>query len=171
MWQGLVHIYTGDGKGKTTAAAGLAARFAAYGGKVLFMQFLKNGISGEVLALNRLGVETMCLQTDKFTWDMTDDERAICVKKQSENLERAAQMANDYELVVLDEAVSAVSMGMLREEELIVFIENKPKSTELVLTGRGASGALISLCDYATEMKLIKHPYGNGVKARKGVEF
>lgn len=175
MDKGYVHLYTGDGKGKTTAAAGLAARALGRGLRVGFFQFLKSGrsgISGEVLSLAKLGAITVSPETEKFVWDMDGDEKAACGEKQRETLARAEKMAGSFDLLVLDEAVCALDCGMLSAEELCGFIENKPAGLELVLTGRGDIDPLRGHCDYITKMRLIAHPFERCKQGpRKGIEF
>lgn len=170
-----VHIYTGEGKGKTTASAGLAARALGRGLRVGFFQFLKSGksgISGEVLSLAKLGAITVSPETSKFIWEMDEEERAACAKKQRETLARAIKMAPGFDLLVLDEAVCALEAGMLTAEELCDFIANRPEGLELVLTGRGNIEPLRGVCDYITEMRLLSHPFENCRQGpRKGIEF
>lgn len=171
MKDGCVHLYTGDGKGKTTAAAGLAARAAGQGMQVGFFQFLKNGISGEIIALSKLGAQAFAPQTGKFVWEMSEEERAACTARQKEMLARAQGLMPDFDMVVLDEVVCAISENMITKEEIEAFIKARPNGTELVLTGRGAPEWLFEYCDYITEMKPHAHPYEHGLAARKGVEF
>lgn len=178
MSKGLVHIYTGDGKGKTTASVGLAARALGRGLRVGFFQFLKNGISGEVVSLAKLGAITACPETQKFIWDMDERERDSCGKKQRETFKQAVSMADRFDLLVLDEVITAVDLGFLDSAQVRTFIEDRPESLELALTGRcgrcdGESCAktLLDCCDYFTEMKMVRHPFDEGQEARKGIEF
>lgn len=171
METGLVHVYTGDGKGKTTAAVGLCARAAGCGLRAGFFQFLKDGDSGEVKTLQMLGVVTAAAGTDKFTWDMDAAEKKACAAEQAQLLQQATALAKDVDVLVLDEVVGAVSAGMLKEADLLAFVQKKPPHLELVLTGRDAPAALLALADYATEMKALRHPFERGVAARRGIEF
>ena len=172
MEQACVHIYTGNGKGKTTAAAGLAARALGQGLRVGFFQFLKNGMSGETISLAKLGAVVVSpMGSGKFLWDMNQEEKAACAAKQDETLARAIEMAPGFDLLVLDEVICAVEAGVLSRQKLVSFIENKPAALELVLTGRGECTGLLELADYVTEMGEKAHPYNKGLAARKGVEF
>ncbi len=167
-----VHIYTGDGKGKTTAATGLAVRAAASGLSVAFCQFLKSGTSGELASLERLGVQVFSPKSgSKFVFQMNDEEKREYAKIQGALLSQVGQMYAEYDLVVMDETLGALSTGMINRDELISLIKNKPATTELVLTGRGADEELIALADYCTEMRCVKHPFESGGSARKGIEF
>ncbi len=172
MKQGCVHVYTGDGKGKTTASVGLAVRAVGQGLNVGFFQFLKSGISGEVVALAQLGVEVFSPQAgSKFVWEMNEGERAACAELQQNTLERAMAMMGELDLLILDEVVCAIDVGMLSEKELLRLIENRPQELELVITGRGASEEIMQLADYVTEMVKHAHPYDQGHKARSGIEY
>jgi cob(I)alamin adenosyltransferase len=174
MIRGLVHIYCGDGKGKTTAATGLAVRANESGLKVLFLQFLKGTLSYEVPALLKLGITVK--KTDevkKFIPYMTEQEKAVCKKAQNELFETAksALEGKQYDVIVLDEILGAIEMSMIDEENIISFIINKPANIELVLTGRIASEKLTRLSDYVSQINSIKHPYDKGIKARKGIDY
>lgn len=162
-----VHIYFGDGKGKSTCAAGLAARFSGYGGKVVCYRFLKCDKSGEDFALCDK-VQIKCIDEKfGFVFQMSECEKQN-LKDKTQELWREA-MSTDADLIVLDEILGALEVGFVCENELVEFIE-KTKS-EIVLTGRYASKELIQKADYVTEMKKIKHIYDSGVPARKGIEF
>ncbi|MBR0140363.1 MAG: cob(I)yrinic acid a,c-diamide adenosyltransferase [Firmicutes bacterium] len=171
--KGLVHIYCGDGKGKTTAAAGLAIRAAGAGKKVLFVQFFKDGTSSECEVLSKLDniTLTVCHKRYGLFKRMSEDEKRKAAEDYGALLEKALKDAPSFDLLVLDEAVSACNHGIIREEKLAAFIENKPEGLELVLTGRDPSERLLSLADYVTEMRKIKHPFDKGVPARKGIEY
>jgi len=176
---GLVQIYTGDGKGKTTAAFGLALRAAGQGNKVLICQFLKppNLDIGERFAL-QLGAVRIRVETIDLTWDMAksfDDENAV---KQmqiaiSHALERIAETARKrfYDVLILDEIVFCLSKGLAEFEDIKRIIESKDSRVEIVLTGRGATEELIALADLVTEMNNIKHPIDKGITSRRGVDF
>ena len=171
--KGLVHIYTGEGKGKTTAAIGLCVRMAGAGGKTLFLQFMKGAQSSEISALRRLGVEVHHGSSNgKFLWEMTETEKAAFQKEQERLLAEAeTYAAGDFAMVVLDEAISAVSAGLLREEALLDLLKKKAGETEIVITGRGASSHLMEHADYVSVIEMKKHPFEHGTKARKGIEF
>ena len=172
MQNGLIHIYHGDGKGKTTAAVGLAVRCAGGGGKVLFCQFLKDGKSCEYFCLKNIENITLapCLEDVKFTFMMNEEEKKAAAKFYNDLFENAVKSAADYDLLVLDEVLDVVNVGFLSRERLENFIENKPRSLEVVLTGRDPSDKLCEKADYITEMKKIKHPYDRGVQARKLID-
>lgn len=173
MNRGLIHLYYGDGKGKTTAAMGLAVRSAGNGNRVLVAQFLKGRPSGEVPVLESIpGITLMRGKgLTKFSWQMTEEERDETRRQHAALLDAAAEGARDCALLVLDEALGACHTGLLDEEALLRFLREKPEGLEVVLTGRDPSKELLDMSDYATEMKKIKHPYDKGTGARKGVEF
>lgn len=176
MKKGFVHVYTGDGKGKSTAATGLATRAAGQGLKVAFFQFMKNGISGETVSLAKLGVEVFSPQgKGKFIWEMDAEEKAEYAKKQAETLERAIDMAPDFDLLVLDEAVCAMDAELIDSDKLFAFLRERPAGLEVVLTGRCKNEELeeqlIGIADYCTEMGMVCHPFEDGQDARRGIEF
>lgn len=173
--KGLVHIYTGEGKGKTTASIGLAVRAAGAGRKVLFVQFFKedSAPSGEKEVLRTIGVDLVrsnC-RHPMFTGAKTDLEalRAAVVGTYEAAKERLLQ--GGYDMAVFDEIMSAVNGGWIKKEALLAFLDSRPEGLEVVLTGRGAPVELVQSADYVTEMLKIKHPFDNGVQARKGVEY
>jgi cob(I)alamin adenosyltransferase len=177
--QGFVQIYTGDGKGKTTAAFGLALRAAGQGNKVLVYQFLKPSSLdiGERFALD-LGAVRIRTEALDLPWDMSEsleDEQAVAQMQAaiSETLERIAQTAEKrfYDVIILDEIVFCLSKGLAKLEDIKSIIDRKDHSVEIVLTGQGATGELMEMADLVTEMKKIKHPFDKGVTARRGIEF
>ena len=172
---GLIHIYCGENKGKTTAAVGLAVRAAGAGKKVLFVQFLKKGDSAELNILNNIpSLETsVCEKPYGFIWTMDEAEKARAQADFTLLFDEAAQKASreQYDLLVLDEILGAVSCGMVPEEKLLRFLKEKPADLEIVLTGRDPSDGLMELADYITEMKKIKHPFDKGIAARYGIEY
>lgn len=171
--RGLIHIYCGDGKGKTTAAAGLSVRAAGAGRKVLFVQFFKDGTSSEIEALRRLGIDIRVVgENFGFVWNMDEEEAARARRAYTGLLTDAERQSRDgYGLLVLDEIISAVNCGMVPEQELLDFIACRPEGLELVLTGRDPSKALLEAADYVTEMKKIRHPFDEGIMGRKGIEY
>jgi len=171
--RGLIHIYCGDGKGKTTAAAGLALRAAGAGRKVLFVQFFKDGTSSEIEPLRRLGACVRVVTENLgFLWNMNDEELAHAKEVYTALLRNAEKEAMDgCGLLVLDEVISAVNYGIVPERELLDFLICRPEGLEIVLTGRDPSPALCDAADYITEMRKIRHPYDNGVTGRKGIEY
>jgi cob(I)alamin adenosyltransferase len=174
--KGLVHIYTGNGKGKTTAAVGLGVRACGSGLRVLMVQFLKGTPSGEIKSIQKLEPGFRVYRgkdTKKFTWQMNEEEKAQAFSEQQKILEYAydAVQRGEVDLLIFDEALGAMSSGFLNKEAIIDFIKNKPEHLEIVLTGRGAPEELIELADYVSEIKNVKHPAEKGIKARKGIEF
>jgi cob(I)alamin adenosyltransferase len=167
-----VQIYTGEGKGKTTAAMGQALRALGRGWKVLLIQFLKPpGGSGETAAFERLpGFESMQFGGPEFVIsdrpDPMDSERA----ERGLN-EAVRRIGEGWDMVILDEILQAVSLGLLAEARVLDLVRSKPDNVELVLTGRGATPSLINASDLVTEMTPVKHPFRNGTPARSGIEF
>lgn len=176
MQKGLIHIYTGEGKGKTTASIGLAVRAAGQGNKVLFVQFFKvdNASSGEKESFKNIPHIELIRSNVRhpiFTKEKTD--RDALKKSIIETFETVKQrIASDHiDLLVLDEINSAISSGWLDINDMVDFLENRPANLEVVLTGRDAAVELVKMADYVTEMLKIKHPFDSGVKARKGIEY
>jgi len=177
--KGLVQIYTGDGKGKTTAAFGLALRAAGQGNKVLIFQFLKPPSLdiGERFAL-QLGAVRIRVEALEEAWDMArslaDAEKVARTKVAIEEaLARLAETARKrfYDVLILDEIVFCLSKGLARLDDVRRLIEQRDPTVELVLTGRGAPTELIELADLVTEMKNVKHPFDSGVSARRGIDY
>ena len=171
----MLHIYHGSGKGKTTAAVGLAVRFAGAGGKVLFMQFLKNGTSSEIGILKKTdGITVSCCEKcSKFTFKMNSDEKAEVIAEHNEMLRQAADfIRNEHEcLVVLDEFLDAYNKDMLDKgiaDELLLLLSDK---AEVAVTGRSPDEKFICKADYISCITAEKHPYQRGIKARKGIEY
>lgn len=171
----MVHIYYGDGKGKTTAAVGLAARAAGSKMKVLFVQFLKTEFSGERHTLSHTEnvTLTLCPLELKFTFDMDEKEKAQAAKvfKGIFDSSVTTALTERYDVVVLDEVFDAINYGMLSEAEVYEFVTNAPVSMEIVMTGHNPPEKFFEIADYVTEMKKIKHPYDRGITGRIGVEF
>ena len=173
--QGLVHIYCGDGKGKTSAAVGLAVRAAGRGMKVLVVRFLKTENSGEVEVLRSIpGITvTPCDRTFGFVFRMNEEQKAEAAEyyqKRFETAEKEAESGN-YDLLILDEILASCNYGMVQEQSVLDFLRTRPAGLEVVLTGRDPSEKLVEQADYVSEIRMIKHPYEKGVPARKGIEF
>lgn len=172
---GCVQVYCGDGKGKTTAALGLMLRAVGRGWPVLLVQFLKSGPTGELVSLAKLeGVRVLRGEEPLgFTFRMTPEEKAHCRQIQQDLWQQMQQAVAEGtpRLVVLDEVFGAISTGMLEEAQLLSFLQNRPGSLEVVLTGRGPSPAVLEQADYVTEMRKIKHPFDQGLTAREGIEW
>ena len=173
--EGLVHLYCGEGKGKTTAAVGLCARAAGSGKRVLFVQFFKDGTSSENASLRLLpNVHTM--HEPRYfgrVSNMDKEEFEECKRAYSALFEAAIARAakEKFDLLVLDEAVSSCNHGVIDEGALLRFLKSRPARLEVVLTGREPSAALVEAADYVTEMKKVKHPFDAGIVARRGIEF
>ena len=177
--KGLVQIYTGDGKGKTTAAFGLALRAAGHGAKVLIYQFLKPG-SLELGERNlfKTQCEGISVKWLDEPWDMFRSEKDPGQLQRVQNaiadaikeLETAAH-ERYFDIIILDEIVYCLNQGLAQMGDISRLIQCRDPRVELVLTGRGASKELIDLADLVTEMRLLKHPYDNGTPARKGIEY
>ncbi len=173
MDTGRIHIYFGDGKGKTTAAVGQAVRAAGYGFRVLFFQFLKDNSSNERKILEQISNIT-CLpgrEQVKFVSRMNGDEKAELLHYNNKALDEIVKFCSPFDLLVMDEALCAVGLKVLSEEKLISFLQHKPRGLEIVLTGHQVSDRMKEIADYATEMHKIKHPYDLGKLAREGIEF
>jgi cob(I)alamin adenosyltransferase len=175
MSKGLIHVYTGEGKGKTTAAFGLAKRAAGHAKKVLILQFLKSKMqdSGEITSARKTGIKV--IRFEDQTTPLFDP--AIKVDDLKKAIKNAVALAikelrgGSYDIVILDEFNTALGCDYADMKDAKEIIDAKPEGTELIFTGRGAPEGLIELADYVTEMRMIKHPFNNGVKARKGIEF
>lgn len=175
MEKGLVHLYFGDGKGKTTAAVGLGLRAFGRNKKVLMVQFLKDYDSGEIIALEKFSDNFCVLKGEpvkKFFDYMTKTEKDITIKEQRQLFITATQTATkkEYNLIILDELIDGVNLGIIDMKEVCEFIKTKPEKLEIVITGHNPSVDFFEICDYITEIKKIKHPYEKGVGARIGIE-
>lgn len=163
----MLHLYFGSGKGKTTAAAGLALRALGHGKKVVVVQFLKDGTSGEIEPLRRLGAAVFACPNAKFTWLMTPQEKAAALAHNTQTLEAALQMP--CELLILDEACAALRAALLPDALLQKAVLNAPY--EVVLTGRDPADWMLQNADYITEFIARRHPYEKGIPAREGIEY
>ena len=170
MEQGLLHLYYGDGKGKTTAAMGLALRALGSGKRVVVVQFLKGGKSGEIPLLEQLGAKIYRGKAgQKFVFQMNEAEKAATRALQNENLKQA--MAQPADLLVLDEAGSAWELDMADKALLKEAVLHRPAEQECVLTAHQPPQWMLDAADYVTEMKCHRHPYQKGIAARKGIEY
>jgi cob(I)alamin adenosyltransferase len=171
----MLHIYYGNGKGKTTASVGLAVRASGRDLKVLFAQFLKSEDSGERITMANIpNIDLVpCPKELKFVSQMSDAEKAQCRQFCRTIFDHSIREAlkGNYNMVVFDEIFIAIEHNMLSESELFDFLANVPKNIEVVLTGHNPSEKILALADYATEMKKISHPYEKGVSARMGIEY
>lgn len=169
----MIHLYCGDGKGKTTASLGLVVRHIGGGGKAIFAQFLKSNPTGELAGLEKLNVPVYRNTLPHgFFPSMDNDMKARVTEMHNATLRTVTQLAreNECSLLVLDELCAALSLNLIDHESVTALLEDHGDA-ELVITGRNPSEELLEAADYITEMKLIKHPFTKGVKARKGIEF
>lgn len=169
---GLIHLYYGQGKGKTTCAFGLALRCAGCGYRVRIAQFLKHGETGEVTAMRQFpNVEILrAKQCGKFTFQMNEQEKKDAKIQHRKLLEQAFSDLDGVKLLVLDEILAACLTEMVDEDRLMELIASKPKQLELVMTGRDPSRRMFDIADYITEMKKHRHPFDKGITARHGIE-
>jgi cob(I)alamin adenosyltransferase len=176
LTKGCVQIYTGDGKGKTTAAIGQGVRAAGGGLKVYMVQFLKGRDTGELHSLKKLEPDFKVFRFEKqrkFFWELNEQEK-LELKKE---IETAFEFCKDVfknrecDMLILDEIMGVLHNKLLSIEEVVDFIKSKPEDMELILTGRNVPQEIMEIADLATEMKEIKHYFNAGVPARKGIEF
>ncbi|MGE5309225.1 MAG: cob(I)yrinic acid a,c-diamide adenosyltransferase [Deltaproteobacteria bacterium] len=167
----MIHIYTGTGKGKTTAALGLALRAAGAGLKVYFCQFLKKGKYSELAGLKRLkGVTVRQFGTGSFIRKKPDSRETNAARKGLACAKEALR-SGKFDVIILDEFNVALSLGVIDCSDALSFLSGVPDEIELVLTGRGANETLLKCADLVSEVKEVKHYYRKGIKARKGIEF
>ncbi len=170
--KGLVQIFTGDGKGKTTAALGEAARAFGHGLRVCLISFMKGDYPyGEFDALRKLGIDYHSFGFRSLTDPDNLKPEEIEQAKEALAASRQAVLSDKYDLIIMDEINVAVAFGLLGVKEVVELVKSKPDRLELILTGRYANPALIEIADLVTEMKSIKHPYAHGIRAREGVEY
>lgn len=171
----MIHVYYGDGKGKTTAAVGLAARAAGSNMKVLFVQFLKTEFSGERHTLSHTENVTLtfCPLELKFTFEMDEKEKLQVAKvfKGIFDSSVTTALTDRYDMVILDEIFDVINNEMISEAEVFEFVANAPVSMEIIMTGHNPPERFIEAADYVTEFKKIKHPYDKGITGRIGIEF
>ena len=172
--KGLVIVNTGEGKGKTTAALGLALRAWGHGMRVLIIQFLKhqNSNFGETRAAGKIGIR-MVPVGDGFTWTSRDMDETMACNRQGWERAQEYIVGGEYDIIILDEFTYLLHFGWLDVNQVIGWLrENKPPMLHLVITGRDAPAELVDYADLVSEIKAIKHPYDEqGIKAQKGVEF
>lgn len=165
----MLHLYWGNGKGKTTAAMGLALRALGHGRRVVIVQFLKDGTSGEIAPLRAAGAAVYACPNAKFTWLMDEADKAAARGASARALGQA--LAEPFDLLVLDEACAALKSSILDEALLRRAVAFAKNGREVVLTGRDPAPWLQDAADYSTEMRAHRHPYADGVAAREGVEY
>lgn len=175
MAKGLIHVYTGDGKGKTTAAFGLAIRAAGHGKKVLILQFLKSRTKdlGERAIAIKSGIKVIKFKGQTTPLFDPEVKRSDLKRHIKEAIAVSVKhiKSGAYDLVILDEFNNLFRYKYATAEDIDKILKEQHEGVELVFTGRGAPKELIELADYVTEMRMIKHPSANGIKARKGIEF
>lgn len=171
--RGLVEIYTGNGKGKTSAAFGLALRAIGRGLSVYVIQFIKGGFDyGELYALKDFPSLTLkAFGRGKFVTATPPDKEDVKLAEEALRLAKEIVESGKYDIVILDEINVALKLNLISLEEVLKIVKNKPKSVELVLTGRDAPDELVQAADLVTEMREVKHPFNKGLEARKGIEF
>ncbi len=171
--KGLVQVYTGNGKGKTSAAFGLALRAAGRGLKVYIIQFIKGGFDyGELYVVGKIpNVTLKAFGRGKFIMDKTPAKEDVRLAEEALALAEQVVSSGDYDVVLLDEISVALSLGLIKLEPVLEFVKGKPMHVELVLTGRNAPNEIIEVADLVTEMVEQKHYYKDGVSARKGFEI
>lgn len=171
---GLVHIYCGEGKGKTTCSVGLTVRACGYGLHVLFMQFLKSGDSSELNVLRKLpGIEVLGTKPiKKFSFQMTEEEKQETREVNAQQFADMVRMleTDHYDMLVLDEVLGAIEAGLLDGQVVADFLKNRPEQLEVVLTGRYPTDELVELADYVSRIDKVKHPFDKGIPARAGIE-
>jgi len=177
--QGLIHVYTGDGKGKTTAALGLALRAAGHGMRTYFCQFMKGQDYGELRAAAMLAEHLTVAQFGQPTFihisedgqHSTATAEDICLAQEGLAAARHAVLGGEYDIVVLDEINVALHFKLLTMQDVLRLLDDKPPQVELVLTGRRVPLEILARADYVTEMREVEHPYRRGIQARPGIEF
>lgn len=174
MEKGLIHIYTGDGKGKTTAAVGLTVRCAGSGAKVVFTQLMKGNHSSERNILEQLDAVYVipAKRTFGFSWTLSDEEKKEAREVYTEQFNEAVAKAEaeNCRMIVFDEMISAYNYHMIDRNRVLSFLQNKPEELEVVLTGRDPAEELADLASYISDIRKVKHPYDEGIPFRKGIE-
>ena len=172
MEKGLVHVYTGPGKGKTTAALGLGLRAAGAGYKVHVVQFMKGRRYSEINSIEKLKNFSISQHgRDKFVSKENPEKIDIDLAKKGFSYAKEIIKSKKYDLIILDEINVAIDFNLISIDDVLNLIKEKPEKLELVLTGRYADPKIIQIADVVTEMLEIKHPYQQGIQARKGIDF
>ncbi len=173
----MIHVYKGNGKGKTSAAIGLAIRAAGAGKRVVFARFMKGNESGEIPVLQQIsGIRVLTLSRPyPFTWEMTSEDRTQIIGEHDEMLETLCKLSRSGEadVFVLDEITYPVTLGLVREEswKQLLSMAREKTETEWVFTGQDPSAQMLEAADYITDMQAVRHPYERGIAARKGIEY
>lgn len=170
--KGLIIVHTGDGKGKTTAALGIALRACGYGMKVIMLQFFKGKWKyGELRSAPKLGTFEIQPMGQGFTWESKDVEVDKAMVREAWRAAKEKILSGNYDVVILDEINYALSYDFLPVTDIVEFLRNKPPMLHVILTGRDAKPEIIEIADLVTEMRQIKHPFEQGISAQKGIEF
>ncbi|KYC45183.1 MAG: cob(I)alamin adenolsyltransferase/cobinamide ATP-dependent adenolsyltransferase [Candidatus Methanofastidiosum methylothiophilum] len=171
--KGLIEVYTGNGKGKSTAAFGLALRASGRGLKSIIIQFMKQGGSyGEHFAIEKIeNIEIVSFGTPKFINFKNPSKEDLDLVKEAFEFSKKSINSNNYDIVILDEINIALHFRLLALESVIELLKNKPENVEVILTGRSAPKEIIELADLVSEIVEIKHPYQKGINAREGIEY
>ncbi|MBN1078580.1 MULTISPECIES: cob(I)yrinic acid a,c-diamide adenosyltransferase [Clostridium] len=172
---GLIHIYCGNGKGKTTAAMGLGMRAAGRDKKVILTQFLKDNTTGELTSISKIGENFQVVKGEPvktFFKFMTEEEQKHTKLEHEKRFKDVILKAieENYDVLILDEIIAATNLELVPLKSVIEFLKNKPKGLEVVMTGRNPNEKLIELADYVSEIQAIKHPYEKGINSRIGIE-
>ena len=169
-FKGLIQIYTGDGKGKTTAALGQALRASGRDLKVVVIQFMKGTPSGELLSVSKYPAFEIIQTSIGNSFDKPTEQ----LREEAQHTMALAgekMLSGDCDLIVLDEIFTAINRGLISTEQVVNLLSKKPEQVELVLTGRKAPTEIVKRADLVTEMLMIKHPYTQGIAARQGIEY
>lgn len=172
---GLIHIYCGNGKGKTTAAMGLGIRCAGRGNKVLLTQFLKDNDTGELISIEKIGDNFFVYKGEpmKNWFNCLDEEgQKEVIDEHRKRFKDVTEKAinEKYDMLIFDEIMASLTYGILELDTVLEFLKNKPENLEVVLTGRNPDKKLIDIADYVSEINPIKHPFEKGIHARVGIE-
>lgn len=174
--KGYIQVYTGNGKGKTTAAIGLGVRAAGNGYKVYMIQFLKGGKTGELESIKALNPYFQIFRFEKsrgFFWTLSEEEK-IELKEEIQkgyNFALDSLKENKCDILILDEVMGAISNKLITEEQILTLMEAKPENIEIIMTGRNVPPSIMERANLVTEMKDVKHYFGEGVPAREGIEY
>lgn len=171
---GLVHIYYGDGKGKTTTGMGLITRAAGYGYRVLLYQFMKDNKTSERNVLKNVENITIVdgLDQEKFSFQMTEEEKEERRRFYEDQFYRITKMAEEeeYDVLFMDEIIYTIGAKLLDEQVVLDYLKEKPENLEIIMTGNYPSKAMVEAADYVSEIRKVKHPFDEGQRARAGIE-